>query len=127
MKDLVYIAKIKDKDLVEKFPNMDNEIRFPSVDSEYYDELIKKYFSFNGFYRIKKCDSKEILLEKSKIIQSFEPKDHEIFRLILPNTNDLQNFYNSGISRVKGKMDGVEFEGDLEEIRENNYRISLDE
>ena len=126
MKNLVYISSIGINDLIKKFSNEEDGIRFPNISAEYFGELINKYFSFSGFYNIDKSDKSNIFLRKLEWKKVKHPEDYAIFSLVFPGyTSALQSFANSGVSLVKGKLYSREFEGTLRNKSGKNYSIYI--
>jgi hypothetical protein len=124
MKDLVYIASMGVNDLVKKFSDKEDLIRFPNISSEYFGELINKYFSFSGFYTIENIDGKNITL--SKLGSGGERRDYKVFDIVFPeHTSALQTFANNGISLVKGEINSKKFEGTLKKSFGTKYSIYI--
>jgi hypothetical protein len=111
---LVYIASMGINDLVKKFPDKEDEIRFPNIGAQYFGELINKYFSFGGFYNIAEVNEKNILLERLDGNKLGHPKEYKIFNIVFPeHTSALKSFAENGVSIVKGEVYSRKFEGTL--------------
>lgn len=112
--------------LVKKIPDKEDEIN-PNIGAGYFGELINKYFSFAGFYKIiENREGKSMSLEKLKDTK-IKPKIYETVEIVFPNNiSALENFANSGVSLVKGKIDSKKFEGTLNKcIGERNAFLRI--
>ncbi len=126
MKDLVYISSMGINDLVKKFPDKEDLIRFPNISAQYFGELIQKYFSFNGFYNITNVNEKKILLKKLDGNTLGPPKDYKIFELVFPeHTFALKSFAENGVSLVKGEIYSRKFEGTLKKVFGKEHSIFI--
>jgi len=126
MKDLVYISSMGINDLVKKFPDKEDLIRFPNISAQSFGELINKYFSFGGFYNITNVNEKNILLNKLNGNTLGHPKDYEIFELVFPdNIQALQTFAKAKNSLVKGEIYSRKFEGTLKKVLGKGHSIFI--
>ena len=113
-------------DLVKKFPDKEDMIRFPNISAQYFGELIQKYFSFGGFYNITNVNEKNIVLKKLDGNKVGHPKDYNLFDIVFPeHTLALKSFAENGVSIVKGEIYSRKFEGTLRKVLGREYSILI--
>lgn len=124
MADLVYIASMGINDLVKSLLKGKDETDFKDINASYFGKLIHNYFSFEGFYRVKKFGEESILLDKLKNPKN--PESYNIVNLVFPSsTLALQKFSNEEESMVKGKIWERDIEGIISKVSWKKYEISI--
>jgi hypothetical protein len=125
MKDLVLISCPGIKQIIKEIPEEDSPIN-PNIGAGAFGELINKYFSFAGFYKVEK-DKGDGRIDLKKIDNKIELKDYSKLEIVFPKSiYALISFANNGVSLVEGNIDSKTIEGTLSKcIGERNVYLKI--